>query len=82
MIFQYQTLLSGMPLIFMVSTILVLVPYLYGKYSTSSGPGRVTPHFVQLLEVWLILDSVYDPVHRLLEHYVYFPHLCFRFLNP
>ena len=71
MIFQYLALLGGVPLISMISTVQVLVPL-----------GQVTPYLVQPLEVWLILNSIYDPVHQLLEHYVYFPHLRFWFLNP
>ena len=71
MIFQYLTLLDGVPLISMVSTVQVLVP-----------PGRVTPHLVRPPKVWLVLNSIYNPVHQLLERYIYFPHLCFWFLNP
>ena len=55
----------------MVSTVQVLI-----------SPRRVTPHLVWPLEVQLILDSIHDLVHRLLERYIHFPHLCFLLLNP
>ena len=71
MIFWHPTLFSGMPLISMVSTEKVLI-----------SPWWVTPHLVWPSKVRLILDSIYNSVHRLLGCHIHFPHLSVWFLNP
>ena len=43
---------------------------------------RVTPHLVWPSKVWLILNSIHDPVHQLLQRNVHFPCLYAQFLDP
>ena len=71
MVFQHSTLLGCMSFVPVVSTIQVLISL-----------RGIPCHLVLPFEEWLVLNPIYDLVHRLLEHHVYLPHLHFRLLYP
>ena len=71
MVLQHLALLGSMALILVVSAVQVLI-----------SPRWVASHLVQPFEVRLVLNPIYDPMHRLFKCYIDLPYLCFCLLNP
>ena len=71
MVFQHLTLLGRMSFVSVVSTIQVLI-----------SPRGIPSHLVWLPKERLVLNSIYDLVHWLLECHIYLPQLHLQLLYP